>query len=56
MMLFVCFPLIWAQAENLNDILTKMEQVNLQMQDMQFDYVQKLKYRDIEEEQTTQEQ
>ena len=53
MMLFVCFPLIWAQMENLNDILMKMEQVNMQMQDMQFDYVQKLKYKDVDEEQTT---
>lgn len=53
MMLFVCFPLIWAQMEKLNDVLMKMEQVNMQMQDMQFDYVQKLKYRDVDEEQTT---
>lgn len=57
---FVSFPLMAAQAQqgktktSLNDVLAKMEQVNSKMQDMQFDYVQRLKYTDIDEEQSAQ--
>ena len=57
MMLFVCLPIISAQDGskiNLDTILLKMEQVNLKMQDMQFDYVQKLNYTTVEEQQVTQ--
>ena len=56
MMLFVCFPIISAQDSSkvsLDAVLSKMEQVSLEMQDMQFDYVQNLVYTSVEEKQTT---